>query len=883
MALAAVCFVCIAAGALIARAAGDALFLAHFGSGPLPLMYVVGAVATGLGTYACIRASRRLDTGRIAIGVGGLLIFANVALFASFRAFPSIARAGAYALADISVRIPVLLFWAFASEIFDARESRRLFGLIGSAGTAACLPAGLLVGPLARMAGAESLVLMTAALMGGFVASAAALVRNERSHSGSPGGLATGGAESSRRLFGRPQFVSIAALAVVMSLVETLVDYQFKTMAATTASSAALANVFGTLYATASVASLFIQLWIVHRVLAGAGVFVSLCVLPGILLLSQAGVVRFRSTEWVFASKALDVTLTTTINGTARQLLYLGIPRESRLTARALVDGLYLPLAIGIAGAGLSVWSGAVSIPFAAAAAVAGCVIWLLLAKRAHTAYVAGLLDSLEARRFGFSEEALVSRDPILKTWLRNAFGSASDGDLTYLAAVLPHLVRLVDPAHVRTALSRKSPRVKVAILESLGESLLEEGPALARPLLADADPNVRSAAILVASQPGGKAGGLGWLKNALSDPEPRVSAAAAAGFANAEDPKDRRIGRERLGAMVGSEDPHLRAAAAEALEHVEDATGKDREMRMGFLARLLLDGEAAVVLAALGTVRERRDSELAMPVLGLLRQPVVAGAASDALVAMGPSAIDAVVLFFEGPSGRPGDPAFTKLPQILERIGDPRGLAVILRMLRSRAPEERTAVFRSYVQLLGRQAASEENGEQIEGLVGEECRAAAARLASLRRLGTSPSARLARDVLSDLVACHVENAFILLGSRIRDLDMMVLHGQIAAGTPERRAHALELLENVLPKPLRAPLLGVLEPGADNGETDPAAEINDLLLERDSEWLVAGAAWAAAEFALASFGDRLESLKDHASPVVKETALFAIERLGGTR
>ncbi|MEP6768286.1 MAG: hypothetical protein ABJC61_06425 [Acidobacteriota bacterium] len=883
VALAAVSFVCIAAGALIARAAGDALFLSHFGSGPLPLMYIAGGVATGLGTYACVRASRRLDTGRIAIGVGGLLLFANLALFASFRAFPSIARAGAYALADISVRIPVLLFWAFASEIFDARESRRLFGLIGSAGTAACLPAGLLVGPLARMAGAESLVLLTAALMGGFVVSAAALVRSERSHAGSPGGLATGGAESSRRLFGRPQFVSIAALAVVTSLVETLVDYQFKTTAATTATSASLAGIFGTLYATASVASLFIQLLIVHRLLAGAGVFVSLCILPGVLLLSQAGVVRFRSAEWVFATKALDITLTTTVNGTARQLLYRGIRRESRLTARALADGLYMPLAIGVAGAGLSVVSGSVSVPVAAGAAVAGCVIWLFLARRAHTAYVSGLLDALKAKQFGFSEEPLVSRDPALEAWIRNAFGSAPDEDLIYLASVLPQVARLVGPAQLRAALARESPKLKVSILQSLRDSRLEEGPALARSLVRHADPDVRRAAILAASDPMEKGAELEWLRNALSDPEPRVSATAAAGFANSADTEARRLGRERLDAMVRSDEPEFRAAAVEALEHVEDRTAIDREIRTRILVGLLQDREVAVVLAALETIRARRHSELALPVLSLLGQPVLAGAASDALVEMGPAAIDPVFAFFEGSPGRRRDAALTKLPQVLERIGDPRGLAVILKMLTPTIPEERTAVFRSYVRLLGRKGAADTHRERIDALVAEECRAAEARLASMRRLGRTPAVRLARDVLSDLVACHVQNAFILLGSRVADVDMMVLHGQITRGSGEQRAHALELLENVLPKGLRAPLLSVLEPAAEDGGTEPAAEVNGLLSEGDSEWVVAGAAWAAAELALASSAERLEYLQEHESPVVKETALFALERLGSTR
>jgi len=402
--LSAVSFVCVAAGALIARAGGDALFLSHFGSGPLPVMYIAGAIASGTATYACIRASRRLTTGHIAIVAGCVLVVANLILFATFRSFPSFSRAGAYLVADVSVRIPVFLFWAFASEIFDAPQSRRLFGIIGSAGTAACLPAGLLTGPFARAAGAESLVLVSATLMTGFIAATAALVRSEKGSAPRSGALATGGRASARRVVATPQLATIATLAVMTSVVETVVDFQFKSTAAATGSSMALANIFGTLYAVSSVASLVIQLLIVHRLLATAGALASLCVLPAALLLSEAGIFRFRSAAWVFVTKALDVTLTTTVNGTTRQLLYRGIRRESRLTARALADGLFLPLAIGAAGAGLAALSGSISLRGAAVAAAAGCVVWFVIARMAHGAYIAGLIDSLKARQFGSSD-----------------------------------------------------------------------------------------------------------------------------------------------------------------------------------------------------------------------------------------------------------------------------------------------------------------------------------------------------------------------------------------------------------------------------------------------------------------------------------------------
>lgn len=872
VALSALTFVCVASGSLIARAAGDALFLSHFGSGPLPLMYVAGAIASGITTYACIRASRRLATGHIAIVTGSVLLLANLILFATFRSLPSFSRAGAYLLADVTVRIPVFLFWAFASEILDAPQSRRLFGVIGSAGTAACLPAGLIIGPFARRAGAESLVLLSAALMVGFVAGTSALMREQRGRGSKSAALVTGGRASAQRVLATPQLATIAALAVITSVVETVVDFQFKTTAAATGSSTALANIFGTIYALASVASLFIQLLIVHRFLAVAGALASLCVLPAALLLGETGIFRFRSAGWVFVTKALDITLTTTVNGTTRQLLYRGIRRESRLTARALADGLFLPLAIGTAGAGLALFSGSISLTGAAIAAAAGCLVWFIAARIAHSAYVAGLIESLKARQFGSSNEELFLRGGALRTWLSDAFGSASDDDLIYLASVLPQLGRLVRPEQLEAALARDNPKVKVAILQSLTAAGVKNGPAIARSLLHHPDAEVRRAAIFASGDPSAVA-------DAFTDADAQVRAAAAAVFANAKDPKSRSFGREQLSAFAADEDPAFRSAAAEAFEH---GAGTEFEFRTRILDQLLADSDVSVVLAALETIRTRRDSSLVNAVLPLLGRPVVAGAASDALAAMGPGVIDAVLPLLEPPRTPRHDAIIANIPPVLERIGDPRGLAVIDKLL-TVAPEERTAVFKAFVRLLGDERVADARHEMIDALVAVECAAAKTRLSTVQRLGDGEGVRAARDAVSDLAACHVRNAFILLSSPVPDLDMLVLDQQITSGTAEKRSNAIELLENVLPKDLRELVLAVFEITAENGGAKPEQEVPNLLSDRDSEWVVAGAAWAAAELSLVSCSEQLESLKHHESAVVRETAVYALERLGVLR
>src|SRR5262249_15833633 len=201
--------------------------------------------------------------------------------------------------------------------------------------------------------------------------------------------------------------------------------------------------------------------------------------------------------------------------------------------------------------------------------------------------------------------------------------------------------------------------------------------------------------------------------------------------------------------------------------------------------ALLLRDNEISVVLASIETIRSVRLSPLAPEVLPLLGQPVASGAASNALVAMGRAAIPPLLSYFEGHAGPRNDAVLAKIPQVLERIGDPRGLTVIAKMLTPEAPERRESVFRSYVRLVGRERATTARRERMEGLVEQECRAAAARLSSMRRLGQDPALQLTRDAGSDLVASHIQHAFVLLGRRPKQVGMAGLPREEQPRAPE--------------------------------------------------------------------------------------------------
>jgi ATP/ADP translocase/HEAT repeat protein len=829
-------FMCVATSALIARAVGDTLFLSRLGSDRLPFMYMVGALATGLGAYACARAAPRFSTARIGILVAGILIFANLAVYLALNVLPVISRATAYLLADVSGRIPVLLYWAFVSEVFDARESRRLFGLLGAVGTAACLPAGLLVGPLARQFGVASLILVVCALLAGFILASRALQRRETIERPTGDGrtLVAANVHSAGQLHHKKQFLTIASLAALTSLVQTLVDYQFKASFTPLASGVALAAIFGQLYAYASLAALFIQLFLVHRILKWGGVFLSLCALPVGLLVTSLGILKTASASWVYAAKMLDITLTLTVNGAARQMLYRGIRSESRLQARALAEGLYQPLAVATAGTILAFTVDSLTVRIMAAITVVASLLWILLARTAYVSYVSGLLSSLRAARFDADDAPFALHERAVKKYVMDALTSASDEQVKYLAAVIPHVLPMAE--HV-------NPEVRWTVVQAAaaGEFSATEK----------------------------------WLRARLTDPHPRVRAFAAAALINTGIDDATASGQATLKELVVSRSAADRQAAAEGLGEIR---------RRGFtplLQRLLEGSREEVIEPALKAARTHPDPVLIPVIVPFLAKRQLAASASDALESIGTPAIRPVAMFLRKmPRGQRAN-AVKKLAGAVARHGDAAGLRLLERMLDLVGPEDQAAVFQAYADMARRQSHKHVVGE-IDELISGEIRNAFARLETLRELGSSSATQLLRDALTHLVRCHLRHAFILLDTRVKKVDMMSLHSAFIRGSRERRSQVVELLHNVLPEVFETPIIDMLSEvvakPSDEG-ADPRAAIARVLEKPPSDWTIAGALYAVSILKLTERNQEVRQFLEHPDPIVRQTALAALSQI----
>ena len=830
-------FMCVASAALMARALGDSLFLSRLGSHGLPFMYVVGALVTGAGSYACARAAPRVSTSRIGVFVAVVLIVVNVIVYLTLDALPNASRVTAYLLADVTGRILVILYWALVTEVFDARESRRLFGLIGAMGTTACLPTGFLVGPLARRLGLPSLIFIVCGLLTGFVIAVRLLQQREKSERAAAGGrreLIATNRQSAGQLHRKSQFVTIAALAAATSLVQTLVDYQFKASFSSRLGGAALAATFGQLYAHASLAALFLQLFLVHRILSWGGVLVSLSVLPIAIMGASAAILKTASSAWVYATKAMDVTLTLTVNGTARQMLYRGIRSESRMQARALAEGLYQPIAVAAAGSLLALNVNSLNVRTMAGVTIAGCVIWAFLARSAYASYVSGLISSLRAARFESDDEAFAAHEPAVRKYVLNALTSAPGEQVKYLAAVLPKV--LLQANH-------EDPEVRWTIVRAAAAGEFPAHESL--------------------------------LRAKLNDPHPRVRAFAAACLVNGGT-QAAGAGRAMLEMLAFSASAADRQAAAEGIAELR---------RGGFaplVSRLLRSDEEEVLEAALDACLTQPDATLIPAVLPLLTRRRLAADASDALVAIGGIAVAPVVSFLRKTPRPQRTEVMKKLARAIARNRRVEALPLVGRMARRVGTEDRAAVLQAYGDLMRSRSSPEEDFSALDAMIAREAQEGMAHVGVLRELPAAPATELLRVALVHLVRCHARNAFLLLDVRIKEVYMMSLYSTLSSGSRESRSQVMELLHNLIPEDLQSPLLDVLaeaEVQALDGAADPRAAISRVLEMPASDWVTVGALHAASHLPVRARRREMRRLLEHYDPVVRETALAALARI----
>lgn len=390
---------------VLARSLREALYLTTFPVETLP--YVMAAVAAL--SVPTVSAFGRLLEGssprRVLAAVLVVLAAGLAALLPAAGRSPA-AAVGFYLWTALGTLLLTSGFWIVVSELFPVRGAKRLYGLVGAGGTLGVLIVGT---GLTRVADrlpiswlGASLVLLLALF---YVVQRALPAPSHGTRGTSP----TGRDDRSplAEIAEDPHLGSIALVVAVATVAATLLDYQFKELAAAAhPTEAGLAGFFGAFYGWTAAASLLLQLFVASRLMSSAGLGATLAVLPLLLLAGAVGLVLAPGLALATLVRGTDQALRKSLHRSALEVLFLPLPSDVRRRTKTFVDSVVDSAAEGIGAALIFVWVTWAGLPSRwlalGVALLAGG--FLALTRRLDRRYLTAVTDTLRRRAAGAGE-----------------------------------------------------------------------------------------------------------------------------------------------------------------------------------------------------------------------------------------------------------------------------------------------------------------------------------------------------------------------------------------------------------------------------------------------------------------------------------------------
>jgi AAA family ATP:ADP antiporter len=372
----------------------EALILGKFASGAEYKSYMSAAIAVALlaAVPAYARFVDRLPRLRLVVGV--TLFFAShlVIFFIASRVELLRHYMGLVFFVWIGVfnMMVVAQFWAFANDVYDEEQGKRLFALVAlGASFGAALGSGvaaLLVGPF----GVFAPLLVGAALL---VVCAFLFAWSERlstafreQQKGAALAATSPGGELKRKerpkgafaLVMRHRYLfAIALFALVFSWANSNSEYMLSKLVKAAANEAVRSGTLppgmdagdyiGLTYAQfnfgVNTLSLLLQGFVVSRIIKHGGVGLGLIVLPIITLMNGVAVLALPVLAVLRIGKTLENATDYSLNNTARQMLWLPTSYEMKFKAKQAVDTFFVRLgdvsssALVLVGTSLLAWS----------------------------------------------------------------------------------------------------------------------------------------------------------------------------------------------------------------------------------------------------------------------------------------------------------------------------------------------------------------------------------------------------------------------------------------------------------------------------------------------------------------------------------------------
>ena len=809
------------AGYNVVKPATRSQFINSLGADNLPYVQLAAGLIMGFVIQGYTSAMRLLPRRWVfaatqAVMVGLLALF--WALFQTAQGWVSVAF---YLWGILAGSLLISQFWSLANDIYEARQAKRLFGFIGGGASLGGIVGSGVAGRYARTIGTNNLLLVAAVFLVVCFLVVWAIAAREKpgSHDGAPVDEDEKGMSPREaiKLLRESKHFQLIALVISFAAIGAGIIEQQLNMAVEEAipGKDARTAFLGNVIFYSSIAGFLIQMTLTSRVHRLLGIGFALLLLPaslgGTAILMLAIPALWTSTS----ARVLDTALRYTVDKTTREILFMPLPTTMKYRAKPFADvavdrfakgvGAAAALIIAIKVFHLTWWQ----LSYLSLGVTA---LWVVMALRARHEYLRSFRRSLESQQMEPAELRLGGADLTTIETLLQELAHPDPARVVYAIDVLESLDKrsLVTPL----LLYHESPAVRARALAALGSvrrDIASSWTPHIRRMMGDADPTVRAAAIRA----------LGAISNEdavtlarpmLADPDPRIRTTAAAVVAGSTRPADVDAAESALAEIIGDTSEAGRVARRDVALALR-GIGAPRFRRL--LIPLLYDPAPDVADEAIASVRAAGgDDFVFVPTLiALLRHRRLKGQARSVLVSYGEPVIDALAHFMRDQD----EDVWVRrhIPATLAQIPGQKSVDVLAAAL-----EEHDGFLRYKAVAALERLRHEHDGaltfprEPIERLMLAETNQYFNYLSlhfNLFERQVLPGDSLLSIALEQKLERTQDRIFRLLALIYPWRDIGAARWTLRHGDARARASASEYLDNVLGGPLRKRILPVIE------------------------------------------------------------------------
>ena len=876
------------------KAVSDAVFLS--GTSPRLLPYVDLAITAfvGLVVGLYLRLSSRL-------GLTGAVLLTQAFLTVNLFAFWLMLRAHV-AAAPVLIYVWVGVFavlipsqvWTLAGLVFNTRQAKRLFSLVGSGGILGAALGGSFAGYIGPALGTENVLLATI----GFVLASSAIVwrLSGLARPASPSSSSSHGRSTiieSMRLVGGERYLLLIALTIFLSTIPgTLIKYQFKALSSAVLAPDrdALTSFYGYFYGYIAVFSFLFHTLLTGRILRALGLGWCLFLLPIALLTGSAGLLISTTFTVAILARGADQGFRHSIDRASLELLYIPIPANIRNKVKSFIDIFVTRSADAVANIALVllVDLGRTDARHISWVSLALIVPWLYLVWQLKGEYVKTLRSTIERKDVQADEllRSLAESEPpaeieltlqrsdphSLETaidWMQYGGGNAAR---TQLASLLTHNSSTIRRKAMAVVANHHIDRCEREVMSFL---------------VMEPDIEARWQALGYLEERNGQAGA-GVLQGLLESDDRELAATSAAHLLRRGAPdhaKAAAVFSSYIESAVDAQ-PASRVVAARLI-----GLAPPENQPPGYLSRFLRDPDPDVVRAALGSAASLQPSEEVPFLIEKLDDRGVRREARDALVAFG----EPVVPQLEGmlKNGFQEHGSSREIFRILGAIGGQQSADLLVGHLQRADRVLVYDILRSLYRIRRRQPSTRFDRPVVNNLLTAQLKdlyQEAYFLAGVSNGTSGDGVVFLRRALKERLERRLDEVFHLLALVYPHREILDARHWILSGRPDLRSNALEFLDTRVNNPVRQMLLPALEDRGGKRMLDAGAELFGLaeisypsvllrLLEWPDAWLQTCASYVVGEAKLAALSPQLQTLTRAADPMLSETAARAAIRL----